>query len=81
MPNLNGYFEYDDQTLYVSYFYDKGESSVLNYGDGSGYPGSDPEILIHSIISDEGVNLMDYFTENKTDMNNLCEIILDNLKS
>ena len=33
----------------VEYYYDKGEPMVLNYGDGSGHPGSAPSVELDGI--------------------------------
>lgn len=42
--------EEEEQDLEVDYSYSPGEDPVYYYGDGSGYPGSGPEVYINKII-------------------------------
>lgn len=49
--------------IYVEYKFHEGEPQVLNYGDGSGHPGSgdDVEILKLEIGGQDVTDLLDYY--------------------
>lgn len=54
--------------------YIKGESSVYNYGDGSGYPGSASDFEIDKItVIDSSVDIFDFFSSRD------LEIITDSV--
>ena len=49
--------------------YIKGESSVYNYGDGSGYPGSASDFEIDKItVIDSSVDIFDFFSSRDLDI-------------
>lgn len=81
MPNLSENIEFDDNILHVKFFYEKGEASVFDYGDGSGYPGSSDAVYIKSVISEDGFDVTEYFEKNQSEMEALEEIIINRVKN
>lgn len=64
--------------LLVQGAYDKGEDSVMYYGDGSGYPGSPPSFDIEFIfIEDSEINIYELFSWD--DLEKMQELALEQL--